>query len=193
MVASFFVGNIITYTRRLKIWLVLGFACILIGAIMLSIMRRDYSTWVFSQLISISMIGQGLAFPTSSMALLAVSATEDMAVATSTQMLFRSLGSVMGVAVSSLVLQNALLGFLDRYVTGVDRAMVIREARKSVENIVKLADPYREQVIESYAAALRLTFWQGAATSAIAFLLVFWITLPRLTPTPIKPVAPPAD
>ena len=41
-------------------------------------------------------------------------------------------------------------------------------------------------VIEAYAAALRLTFWQGVVTSAIALLLVLWITIPRLKPTPVK-------
>lgn len=43
--------------------------------------------------------------------MLAVSDTEGMAVATSTLMPFRSLGTVMGVAVSSLVTQNGLAVF----------------------------------------------------------------------------------
>ena len=145
MFAALFVGNIITYTRRMKIWLVLGFALILLGAILLATMNRSYSEWVFSQLISVSMVGQGLAFPTASMALLAVSDPEDMAVAMSTQMLFRTLGGVMGVAVSSLVFQNTLVVFLERYVAGPERISVIMEARRSVENIARLTDPYRDQ------------------------------------------------
>ncbi|KAL9618535.1 MAG: hypothetical protein Q9160_006791 [Pyrenula sp. 1 TL-2023] len=98
------------------------------------------------------------------MAMLAVSSVDDMAVATATQMLFRSLGSVMGVSVSSLVLQNFLPVYLDKYVSGPDRASVIEDARKSVELISTFAPRYREQVIDAYARSLHYTFAQGAIT-----------------------------
>lgn len=145
MVASLSAGNIITYTARMKPWLVLGFALMLVGSILLSTMKRNFPTWIYSAIVSVSMVGQGFGFPTSSMAMLAVSSVEDMAVATSTQMLFRSLGGVMGVSVSSLVLQNTLAAYLDKYVSGPDRTSVIMTGRKSVDLIATLAPRYREQ------------------------------------------------
>lgn len=145
MAASFSTGNLITWTARLKPWHVLGFALMLVGSLLLSTMQRSAPTWSYSATVSVSMIGQGIGFPTATMAMLAVSSVDDMAVATATQMLFRSLGSVMGVSVSSLVLQNFLPIYLDKYVSGPDRTSVIDDARKSVELISTFAPRYREQ------------------------------------------------
>lgn len=63
-------------------------------------------------------MGQGFSYPSVSLSMLATSTTEDLAVATSTLILWRSLGTVMGVAVSSLIVQNALIYFLGQLVTG---------------------------------------------------------------------------
>jgi hypothetical protein len=108
-------------------------------------MTRTLPTWAYSWLIATATIGQGCSFPTISIAILAVTHAQDMAVATSTLILFRSLGTVMGVAVSSLVSQNALLYYLEKIVVGKERNEVIGEARRSVEAIVKLSPFYREQ------------------------------------------------
>ena len=51
----------------------------------------------------------------------------------------------MGVAVSSLVSQNALVYYLEKIVVGGERDAVIKEARRSVEAIVNLSPFYREQ------------------------------------------------
>lgn len=48
----------------------------------------------------------------------------EQAVVTSTLILWRSLGMVLGVSVSSLVLQNSLFGFLQRFVEGADKEKV---------------------------------------------------------------------
>jgi hypothetical protein len=58
------------------------------------------------------------------MAILAVSEQGEQAVVTSTLILWRSLGTVLGVASSSLVLQNALLYNLNEKVTGPDKNYV---------------------------------------------------------------------
>lgn len=58
------------------------------------------------------------------MAILAVSEQSEQAVVTSTLMLWRSIGTVIGVASSSLVLQNALVEYLDAFVSGPDKAEV---------------------------------------------------------------------
>lgn len=52
------------------------------------------------------------------MAVLAVSEQSEQAVVTSTLILWRSLGMVLGVASSSLVMQNALRIYLDQKVVG---------------------------------------------------------------------------
>jgi predicted MFS family arabinose efflux permease len=145
MGAAFITGNLITYTRRLSPTMVLGYTLIVLGSIFLTTMTRSLPTWAYSWLIATPMVGQGCSFPTVNIATLAVTHTQDMAVATSTLILFRSLGTVMGVAVSSLVSQNALVYYLEKIVVGEERDAVIKEARRSVEAIVHLSPFYREQ------------------------------------------------
>jgi hypothetical protein len=145
MAAAFTTGNLITYTRRLSPTMVLGYALVVLGSIFLTTMTRSLPTWAYSWLIATATVGQGCSFPTVNIALLAVTHTQDMAVATSTLILFRSLGTVMGVAVSSLVSQNALVYYLEKIVIGEERDAVIKEARRSVEAIVNLSPFYREQ------------------------------------------------
>jgi hypothetical protein len=55
------------------------------------------------------------------MSVLAVSEQAEQAVVTSTLILWRSMGNVLGVAISSLVLQNALLIYLEQKVIGPDK------------------------------------------------------------------------
>jgi len=65
-----------------------------------------------------------LSFPATSLAVLATSTQEDQAVMSSTLILWRSLGIVMGVSISSLILQNALKMNLEKLVTGHNKAKV---------------------------------------------------------------------
>jgi predicted MFS family arabinose efflux permease len=145
MGAAFITGNLITYTRRLSPTIILGYALIVLGSAFLTTTTRSLPTWAYSWLITTAMVGQGCSFPSVSIAILAVTHIQDMAVATSTLILFRSLGNVLGVAISSLVSQNALVYYLEKIVVGEERDAVIKEARRSVEAIVKLSPVYREQ------------------------------------------------
>ena len=114
-------GFIITYTRRLKPPLVAGTALLLIGTAGLTFMKRGLADWVYLLYLIPSSMGTGFMFPGTFMAVLAVSDQSEQAVVTSTLILWRSLGGVLGVATSSLVLQNALRYFLDETVVGPEK------------------------------------------------------------------------
>lgn len=90
----------------------------IIGSVFLLMMKRSFPSWAYTLVIAVSSMGQGFAYPSVSLSMLATSTTEDLAVATSTLVLWRSLGTVMGVAVSSLIVQNALLYYLRHFVSG---------------------------------------------------------------------------
>ncbi|OWP06463.1 hypothetical protein B2J93_9236 [Marssonina coronariae] len=107
------------------------------------------------------------------MAILAVSEQEEQAVVTSTLIWWRSTGTVLGVATSSLVLQNALLPNLGRLVSGPDR-------EDSVRAIASLEPLYRDQVVDAYAASLRATFVMAALLSVILVLVLVPLRLSRL-------------
>jgi hypothetical protein len=90
----------------------------LLGAVCLSALWNNIPSWLATLFLAPASIGQGLSFPATSLAVLATSSQEDQAVMTSTLTLWRSLGVVMGVSFSSLILQNALTAYLERLVTG---------------------------------------------------------------------------
>jgi hypothetical protein len=191
-------GFAITYTKRLKWPLVCGVVLLFLGTAGLSAMGRGMPNWAYMLFIVPSSMGQGFMFPATFMAVLAVSEQAEQAVVTSTLILWRSLGMVLGVASSSLVLQNALLYYLNEYVVGPDRekvcnllkeaveiwklmrGQVIQEVRTSVEAIHRLAPVYREQVIEAYASSLRATFIMAAILSVATVLITVRLKLPRL-------------
>jgi MFS family permease len=114
-------GFLITWTKRLKWLLVIGTIFLFIGAVGLSFMQKGLPNWAYLFFLVPSAIGQGFMFPATFMAVLAVSEQREQAVVTSTLILWRSLGMVLGVALSSLVVQNALLVYLERNVVGPDK------------------------------------------------------------------------
>jgi hypothetical protein len=118
------VGFWLTYTGRMHLPQIAGGIAMIVGGVGLSVMPRDVPMWLATAFCAPSGIGQGLMFPATTLTVLALTRVEEQAAMTSTLMLWRNLGTVMGVAISSLVLQNALLAYLERYVTGADKQEV---------------------------------------------------------------------
>ncbi|TWU76466.1 hypothetical protein ED733_007195 [Metarhizium rileyi] len=173
-------GFAITWTRRLKWPLVCGAVAYLAGTVCLFCMRRNLHSAAYVLALVPSSIGSGFQFPGGFMAVLASSPQSEQAVVSSTLILWRSLGMVLGIAVSSLLLQNALVFYLDGFVSGDLRESVIRQARASVEAVAQLDDPYKEQVIRAYEASLRLTFGFCVLMAVVATAFIFPLKLKRL-------------
>lgn len=117
-------GFLITWTKRLKFILVLGVLFMFLGAIALSAVPKGLPGWIYVLCILPANIGGGFMFPGSFMSVLAVSEQAEQAVVTSTLILWRSMGMVLGVALSSLVVQNTLYLFLERNVSGPEKDKV---------------------------------------------------------------------
>jgi hypothetical protein len=143
-------------------------------------MRIGMPDWVYLLFLVPSSMGQGFLFPGAFIALLSLSEQAEQAVVTSTMTLWRSLGMVLGVASSSLVVQNALVVYLDRMVTGPEKERVVNDVRKSIQAIADLPEHYRLQVIDAYAASLRLTFMLTAVLALIGVVIIVGIQVPRL-------------
>jgi hypothetical protein len=131
-----------------------------------------------------SAMGEGFQFPASMISLLAVSAHCERAVVTTTLMLWRSLGMVLGVGLSSLVVQNALLYYLDKFVQGDEKDYVVSIARSSVEAIVNLDAPYQEQVVQSYEAAIHIMFMGCGALAILSLVIVLSLRSVRISLQP---------
>jgi hypothetical protein len=176
-------GLLISRTRRLKWPLILGSTGYLLGLLSLSSMRRSWPAWAFLLAIVPSSAAQGFQFPGTFLALLAVWEQKAQAVVTSTLILWRSLGMVLGVAGSSLVVQNGLVWYLRKYVDVEDeleKERVIELARSSVEAVRGFDPVLREQVVRSYDAALRLMFMGCCVLGVVNVLLTLPVKVPRL-------------
>lgn len=138
-------GIIITRTGRLKPILFLGSVIVVLGTICLCCMKRTFPGWVFLLFLIPTNLGVGFVFPSTLMSVLATSSQSEQAVATSTLILWRCLGAVIGVASSSLIVQNCLNYFLDKRVTGEEKREVINKVRKSVTAIFDLPKHTQEQ------------------------------------------------
>lgn len=170
----------ITYTRRLKWPLVLGTSLLVCGTLCLSSMRRGWPALAYILCLVPGSAGTGFQFPGTFLAILAASEQREQAVVTSTLILWRSLGSVLGVACSSLVVQNVLWYYLERFVAGPEKDAIVETVRQSVEAIRDLPAVYREQVVQSYEAALRLTFLCCFVLAVVSLGLIVPVRLPRL-------------
>lgn len=124
MAAGFSTGNIISISRKLRPTLLCGGALVIAGSISLFAMRSSFPTWAYTMIIAVASMGQGFSYPSVSLSMLATSTTKDIAVATSTLYLWRSLGAVMGVAASSVIVQNALVYYLESFVSGPQKEQV---------------------------------------------------------------------
>lgn len=123
------------------------------------------------------------------MAVLAASEQADQAVVTSTLILWRSMGTVLGIAGSSLIVQNSLWSYLETYVTDTaardagipgGKGEVIERVRESVEAIGNLRGLVLEQVVRSYEASIRAAFLSCIIIALGSLMLLLPIRLPRL-------------
>lgn len=154
----------------------------LLGNITLCFLRRGMPEIVYLLVLIPQAIGQGFQFPGTFIAILACGEQAEQAVVSSTLILWRCLGLVLGIALSSLVIQNGLVYYLNEFVRGDDKLEIIRRVRASVEAVAQLEEPYREQVIRSYEASLRLTFIFCTVLAAVSVLIVLPMKTPRLAP-----------
>ncbi|KAE8350415.1 major facilitator superfamily domain-containing protein [Aspergillus coremiiformis] len=179
-VSSVSTGFIITWTKRLKPTVIIGDVFLLLGGLAAATLGMGTPDALAMVSISLSSLGQGFCFPSVMVSVLATSDSDEHAVATTTLGLWKNLGSVMGVATSSWILQNTLIYQLDEMVTGPDKESIILLVRKSVQAIAQLDPVHQEQVVGAYAAALRLTFFSAAIWAGLMLLLHFPVRLPRL-------------
>ncbi|KAF2103205.1 putative transporter [Rhizodiscina lignyota] len=173
-------GYYITYTGRLKGPQLFGALWMLLGSILLTSIWPGIPTWVVTLFIVPLSIGQGLTFPATTIGTLAVSTKEEQAVMTTTLSLWRSLGTVMGVAISSLIVQNVLYTSLEEHVTGPHKQQVIELVRKSVRAIGGLPPVHQQQVMAAYEDTIRWTFSSSLFYFAVVIILLAFIKLPRL-------------
>lgn len=175
-------GFIINATGQMKALLSVGALLSLLGSVLLSFVRPNFNAWIATLFLIPVSSGQGFNFPATSVAILSVSTQEEQAVTTSSLSLFRSLGQVMGVAISSLILQNTLSAYLWDTVSGeeAEKSKIILRVRKSVHAISELGPKHQEEVISAYAKSLQMTFVLAVVAYAAVNILLLPVKIPKL-------------
>ncbi|KAI1502751.1 MFS general substrate transporter [Biscogniauxia marginata] len=129
-------------------------------------------------------LGSGASITTTLIAIIASvpSRADDTSVAIACSYLFRSLGTTLGISVSTAALQQALRSSLARELGGDGRrAREIEEAvRRSLDSLRGLDPPLADAVRRCYAAATRAAFVPAAVFAALALGAAVWIQERRL-------------
>lgn len=99
-----------------------------------------------------------------------------MATITSMSYLFRSVGGVVGISLTSAIFQGVVKRILTQQITGPDAELYIEIARKSMTEVRELlpAD-ILAIVLDAYQIALRYTFLTCAGISCLSVISTFFI------------------
>lgn len=82
--------------------------------------------------------------------------------------LFRATGSVLGIAVSTSILQQSLKDNLSKYFSGKHGAKVIQRIRENVDYIRDLQGNEKAAAIQAYASSMHTVFIAIAIAAAAA-------------------------
>lgn len=112
---------------------------------------------------------------------MASSTSETQAFAISSSYLFRTLGAISGVSITSLIIQDSLRSILHDRLRGHDNIdQIVEGVRKSLEYLADLDPAIVTIVREAYGKAISLGFIFPAALGVCAFASSLF--LPRKRP-----------
>ena len=173
--ASVGCGVIIKRTGKFYWLTVWSYALLIVSLVPITL-----SVWFNSTIMCIiglvlGTIGAGAGITSTLIGLLANAAQTDSAVVIACSYLFRSLGSSIGISVTSAVLQQVLRDQLARRLTGDEAAEIEEKVRPSLEVIKELPPYLAKQVRESYQIATLASFAPMFFFCAVAFVFCFWI------------------
>ncbi len=140
------------------------------------------STWAISIGLAVGGFGIGIGVTTSLIALISNAAPKDQAVTTACSYLFRSLGSVMGIAISATFIQQQLRNSLEEALgNGKDAARLEKGVRQSLDFLRSLSPSIQALVRDAYGEAVTRGFAFMLAVALGATMASFFIQEKRLT------------
>jgi predicted MFS family arabinose efflux permease len=140
------------------------------------------STWGISVGMVLCGLGNGIGVTTTLIALISNAAPEDQAVTTACSYLFRSLGSVIGISISSTVVQQSLRNNLIRDLgNGEEADKIVQRVRRSLDYIRTLDPGVRDVVRRCYGHAARDGFALMIGITIFAMVSSFFIREKRLS------------
>ena len=181
---SLFGGYMIKRTGKLYWLTVVGYSLIPIGVLIILLCSGIVvrSTWAISLGLTIGGFGSGIGVTTSLIALISNAAPEDQAIATACSYLFRSLGTVMGIAISATFIQQQLRQSLKGALrNGKDAAKLEKGVRQSLDFLRSLPPDVQALVRDAYGEAVRHGFAFMLAIAVGATISSLFIQEKRLS------------
>ncbi|KAF7342299.1 Vacuolar amino acid permease [Mycena venus] len=140
-----------------------------VGAVLISLMREEsgpIQSWL--SIIPLG-FGNAVVLQTMLIALLAHMPESQMAVATGFGQLFRGIGQVAGVAISSAIFQSRLDTELRKRIHTPDAEDLILKIRRSSEFVRTLLPEQQRDARDSYAIALKMVYIFAACSTFFAY------------------------
>jgi len=176
-------GLIMKWTGKYY-WLNLGaYLLLMLSAIPLVMFTGGIANSTAGILVGLALagLGNGTGVTTSLIALISNAAPQDQAIVTACSYLFRSLGSVLGIAAVSTLLQQSLrVTLAERLKDGRDVENVVRNVRESLDFIKTLPPAVQIVVRETYGDSLRLCFAVMGVITFGSFVASFFIREKKL-------------
>ncbi|WVW82992.1 hypothetical protein I302_105008 [Kwoniella bestiolae CBS 10118] len=172
-VGSLFVGWRMRHTG--KYWF-LGIACsslMVLSSVGMLLWKQDSPDWLTWLAQAPGGFGYAGVLTTSLVALMTHVTRRDRsetAVATSMSYLFRTVGQVLGVAISAAIVQYAVQKDLEKNIVGPGAKEVIYDIRHSTSSIPFLSPEQREIAVNAYEHALHLVFIFNLVVSVLTVL-----------------------
>jgi len=126
-------------------------------------------------------LGGGAGITTTLIALIANADPKDQAIATACSYLFRSLGSVIGLSITSTVVQQSLRTQLREKLNGDQADKIVERVRQSLEYINELDPATRELVRSCYQKATNAAFGLAIVLVCGALVSSFYIKEKKLS------------
>ncbi|KAK9454525.1 major facilitator superfamily domain-containing protein [Dipodascopsis uninucleata] len=148
-------GYYMRATGRYKSISVVAALLLVLGCALLTTIGADTPQTLVSSYLLLPGFGSGLLLTITLVSLIAAVPHEYQAVCTSISYGFRGVGSTLGVSTAAAIFQNVLAYELHYRITGPDSESIIRRVQDSVEEIDRIPESYKDEVIASYLGGIR--------------------------------------
>ncbi|OQU96190.1 hypothetical protein CLAIMM_02303 [Cladophialophora immunda] len=168
-------GIVMSRWGRLSELVRAGCFIMMVGNGLVASLKYHDASWKYMVYLFPANFGQGICYPAILFTFLAAFDHSYQAVSTSTVYLFRSMGTVWGVAASSTLLQNILAQQLPSALEGIpNKDELVDQIRHSVAVLDRLPPDVQSAARHVYYRALKYAYIANTAVAAVALLSAFF-------------------
>ena len=172
MTVGFIVASVGKY--RWSIWAGWFLATLGSGLQYMLDVHTSIPAWIFINIIG--GLGIGMLYPALAYGVQASSSDEDMAYAATLASFFRNFGQTIGVAIAGSIFQNQLRKELLKHAILASKAVEYSRDSTGLVEIIKAMPhgPAKEQLVQSYADALKYVWLVSCICAGIALIASLW-------------------